>query len=419
MRKTLMIFLVMLMSAGAYADMTYELRGSVREWLKVFASDPNPLSLLETRVKLELLSTLGENTAFKAETYLVYEPINGQALDIDMQEVYIDFYSERIDMRVGKQVIAWGKADELNPTDIINPEEIVNITEEKNIRKKGLTAVKADVKFEDLVFTGICIADFAIHDFPPPGSSWDFFSGQMQQALAAMGITYTPEVIPPENRLDSLQWAFKLSKTMEMLDFSFSYANVWDNLFTPYMASPGEMYFVFYRTQMFALDFAASLFDFGLWFEGAYFYTRDPGGTDDFIKNPYIQYVVGMDYTLPWDLKVNVQFFHEIITMIDSEAERQVEEANISRLGLSLPVQRALSFRIGKNFGEADANSFEIFGIVDLKDGGIMMGPKMVITPEDAVKVEFGVQIFDGRQESIFNLFNLNDEYFVKATYSF
>jgi len=48
-----------------------------------------------------------------------------------------------------------------------------------------------------------------------------------------------------------------------------------------------------------------------------------------------------------------------------------------------------------------------------------MLQPKLVISPEDAFLVEFGMMIFDGDKESIFGRFGNNDQVYLKGTYSF
>ena len=59
----------------------------------------------------------------------------------------MDYYTDFVDIRFGKQLISWGKADEINPTDILNPQILSNITEDKIIRKIGLLSLKTDWKF--------------------------------------------------------------------------------------------------------------------------------------------------------------------------------------------------------------------------------------------------------------------------------
>ncbi len=60
-----------------------------------------------------------------------------------------------------------------------------------------------------------------------------------------------------------------------------------------------------------------------------------------------------------------------------------------------------------------------MFGLYDMKYKGIMLQPKLVISPEAAFLVEFGMIIFDGDEESILGRFNDNDEIYLKGTYSF
>ena len=123
----LSLALIVLFVFSREADaQSYQLRGSLREWVKVFAQSPNELDIVETRLKLELLSAIGENTSFKVKSYSTYGAISGQK-NWNFQEAFIDYYSDLVDVRFGKQVIAWGKADEINPTDILNPQDLSNI----------------------------------------------------------------------------------------------------------------------------------------------------------------------------------------------------------------------------------------------------------------------------------------------------
>lgn len=419
-RIYMVLSLIIVFYFTVIADASYELRGSLREWLKVIVNTPGKVSLLETRLKLELLSILAQDIAFKSRIYTVYSPRVTEELDLNLQEAYIDYYSEIFDIRIGKQIISWGKADELNPTDILNPEDLSNIFDEKSIRKIGIFGIKLDLKLFDTVITGIYVPDIQFHKLPEPGSTWDFFLIGMKK----LGLTTLPDTLYPENRLDTSEWAIKMSKTVENFDFSISFADTLDNFFSIMMkmVSPGifipdKIYYN--RTQMLAADFAASLFDFGIWAEIAYFITKDKYGVDPFIKNPYLQYVFGMDYTLFFDIKVNIQYFREDPTCINDDGERELEKSSISSSGLSIPVKQAVTMRLAKSFGEADANSLEIFCIWDVEEKGMMAGPKILISPIDAFKIEFGAIILDGQENSIFNIFNMNDEVYAKGTYSF
>jgi hypothetical protein len=395
---------------------TYELRGNLREWVKIFNESPNETDLLETRLKLELLSTLGENTAFRAINYYVYDGVQ-KSHDWTFQEAYIDYYSKLLDIRFGKQIIAWGKADEINPTDVLNPQNLANITEDKSVRKIGLLCLKTDWKFSDYVLEGIWKPEFQEMQIPSLNSRWAFFS--------LPGVTELPSPSYPDNELGDTEWALKLSRTFSMYDFSVSYFDGWDNIFTPNLVFNSDTQqieldeLVFHRTKMFGADFAGSIRSVGVWGEFAYFRTEDTEGTDSTIKNPYLQYVVGADYTFGYNITANVQYFQQYITKIDDDAEETSEEDMISKLGIGMPLQQAVSLRIAKKFGEGDVHKLELFGLYDLKHQGMMLQPKLVISPEDALSLEIGTVIYDGDEESIFGRFDANDEVYLKCTYSF
>ena len=74
--------IILFVFSGEADAQSYELRGGLREWVKVFTQSPNELDIAETRLKLELLSTVGENTAFKVKGYGTYEAISKEHLEL-------------------------------------------------------------------------------------------------------------------------------------------------------------------------------------------------------------------------------------------------------------------------------------------------------------------------------------------------
>lgn len=409
------IFIVLPANAQ-WDDSNYELRGNLREWVKAFVASPAELDMAQTQLKLELISTVGANTAFKALTYYNYEGTNKTG-EWNLQQAYVDYYSRHLDVRFGKQTIAWGKADELNPTDILNPQNLANTAEDKSVRKIGLTMLKTDWRYGDFTLTGIWKPEFDYMKIPEPGSRWGFLS------LPESGIL--PEPTLPGGKLSDTEYAFKLARTGALFDFSISYCSAWDHIYTPKLTlDPATQQLqieelCFHRTKMIAADFAGSIASVGVWGEGAFFLTEDDEGTDPEIKNPYLQLIVGTDYTFACDITVNIQYYREEITKIDDDEEKSSERDMISKLGLGLPLDEAISFRVEKSFGFGEAYAAELFGIVDLGDRGMQMGPKFSFKPEDALKVEMGALVFMGDDDSLFGRFDRNDVVYLKCTYSF
>jgi hypothetical protein len=397
-------------------EFNYDIHGNVRQWTGLFVHSPSELAISETKVKFELTSTNGEYAAFRVLSYYTYDALTRSGV-LELKEGYLDYYSSLVDIRFGKQIITWGKADELNPTDVLCPQNMGNILEDKAIRKIGLVFFKTDWNLDFITLTAIWKPEFNYFRLPPLKSRWSFFS--------IPGVLSLPEPLYPDRELKNTEWAFKLSKTIERFDFTISWFDGWDNIFTPEVAiNPVTQELqvnnlVFYRTRMIGADFASVAGSFGFWGEGGFFFTEDNEGTDPNIKNPYAQFVIGADYDFGSNVRLNVQYYQEIITKIDNNAEETSEESIISKLGLNLPIQQAISCRIEKKFGEGDAHRVELLTLYDPKHTGIMLISKLAYSPEDAFVVEIGGALFSGKSPSLFGRFNRNDELYLKGTFSF
>ncbi len=413
--KTLILAVIILHCIPSSAlSQSYDLKGSLREWIKGFTNSPRDIGMLETKAKLELSSAMGEYSALKLKYYYTYDGISKTGTG-NLQEAYLDYYSDMVDVRFGKQIITWGKADELNPTDVLNPQDLSSITEEKSIRKTGLLSLRTDWRLKEWELQLVWKLEYDHMKMPDQNSRWGFFR--------LPGVTELPDPIMPGKQIDDTEWAVKLSRTISMYDFSVSYFDGWDNIFTfvppPQDYSRSEPDLFFYRTKMYAFDFAGSIGSIGFWGEGAYFRTDYNNINIHLVKNPYIQYVLGADYTFMNGLKVNFQYLQEYITKIDSDDERENQESITSKLGVGIPLQQALSCRLEKPFGSGEAHSMEIFTICDLKNSGFLLQPRLTISPEDAFEIQLGTIIYNGDTESLFGRLGRNDEIYLKCTYSF
>ncbi|MDP8206705.1 MAG: hypothetical protein P9L92_08600 [Candidatus Electryonea clarkiae] len=70
-------------------------------------------------------------------------------------------------------------------------------------------------------------------------------------------------------------------------------------------------------------------------------------------------------------------------------------------------------------FGYGEAHSIELFGFYDIKDSGLLLQPKLILSPEDAFEIEMGVILYEGEEESLFGRQEANDQVYLKCTYSF
>ena len=60
-----------------------------------------------------------------------------------IREAYLDLSHGPLDLRIGKQIIAWGRADRINPTDNLTPRDYTLLVPDDDDQRLGTPAVKA------------------------------------------------------------------------------------------------------------------------------------------------------------------------------------------------------------------------------------------------------------------------------------
>jgi hypothetical protein len=72
-------------------------------------------------------------------------------------------------LRIGEQIIAWGRADGINPTDNLTPRDFVVLLPPEEDQRFGTTAIKLDTYLsQELTFTAFASSFFEPAKFPLP-----------------------------------------------------------------------------------------------------------------------------------------------------------------------------------------------------------------------------------------------------------
>ncbi|MFW5684660.1 MAG: DUF1302 family protein [Spirochaetota bacterium] len=74
-----------------------------------------------------------------------FEIGSGADPEVGLREAYLDYYTDFVDLRVGKQIVIWGRADGLAITDIVSPKDLSDflIPDFRELRL-GVIAVSAN-----------------------------------------------------------------------------------------------------------------------------------------------------------------------------------------------------------------------------------------------------------------------------------
>jgi hypothetical protein len=254
--------------------------------------------------------------------------------EAQIREAYVDLYGflfPWLDLRVGRQRIAWGTADRVNPTDNLNPDDLEDIWDFG--RHLGSDALKATCYLSNFTLTGVFIPNFT--PASPPLPEW---AEAFLPALAIPGLKIGQlrnEIILPANNLKSSSLAgLKIASNFRGYDFSLSYVRGRDDL--PLLRDviveniSGDTAdvlarLVYPRMNILGLDMAGALAGVGLWAEAAVFFPERVVGEYVFpvpnlevirqrnvaLRNQaYSKFVLGADYTFPSGIYLNGQFAH-------------------------------------------------------------------------------------------------------------
>lgn len=325
-----------------------------------------------------------------------------------MREAYADYALGSWDFRFGRQIIAWGRADRINPTDNLTPRDFKILVPEDDDNRFGALAAKARYSFGDYSITGVWLPDFRPNHLPFP-----------QQT----GVSYD-EAIPGSHRT----WAAKFERSGKDFDWSVSYYDGFDLNPDISVKSAGptgvNVLLSHHRYRAFGADAATTLGRYGLRGEIAYARTDDSDGNDLFVKNPFMWGVVGVERTFLSYLNLNVQYYFRYVTKWEDPTN--VANPALKDIALTQAVisnqrdktQHGVTFRVSNKWLNETLEG-EIAGIWDVTRGGYLLRPKAIYAINDKWKAVAGYDHYGGSVDSFFGRLEKNRAAYVEMIYGF
>ena len=86
---------------------------------------------------------------------------------LDLREVYVNAYLGPVDLRLGKQIIVWGRADLLNPTNNLTPNDLRIRSPIEDDRRIGNFGARAFVRLAPLRFESVWLPSYVASELPP------------------------------------------------------------------------------------------------------------------------------------------------------------------------------------------------------------------------------------------------------------
>jgi hypothetical protein len=341
-------------------------------------SDGSEISLPFRLFQLELSYSWG---AFdlKTNSALEYRWSTGEN-SFDLREAYLIWYPEFGEVKLGKQIHAWGAADGNNPTDNLNAYDYYYLFLPGAERKIGVVSLSSTIYFGDWQIEGVLIPEHERNRMPY--NEPDF--------------PVAPAFEPQEEQIEvpdqPWEYGFRVRTMVGESDLSWSYFHGYDRglsmagieiIMPPSPDAPPLTvpHFGFRKTEVFGADFVTFPGDLSVRGELAYFNTYsdfDSSWTQSLdSKAKYIQYVMQVEYTGPFDIQFMGQF-------------------------------------IGNKVLEADGEvlDFETFQVIPLTEDNFLpgMGTPFAMFADRALMVTATGNFFDDRLEVLANgFFNLDE----------
>ena len=416
--------------------------GYYQSWTAVRSQKEYDFMLLRNRLRLNTLFDQGMVTGHLSLDIRNDKEDPGSELEILLREAYVNIYFEKVDFRIGKQQVVWGKADGLFINDIVCPLDMrmFLLQEFDNIRM-GLPMFKANVYFDNWALEGVWIPEFEPWKFASAGSDWEFQLGPpdtLPTVIVSPPESYiVPNIIHmgapslPDASLNNSEYGFKFSSFFFGTDISVLFLNGFhdqpaaqldsmnmtqvltsvekiDSYLTPY----------YYRSNMYGFNFSRSLFSMVVRGEMGYFLNRrfpDFGAELLTSESDFFQGMIGLDVSGPYNIGISFQGIQQqIIEHTDSMADKKIYHmASILVRGAFLRETAYITA-----LGILDLNDVE-WQVRDFSKSAGLSRFIFDYSWMDGLTLSFGADIMWGKQNSIFGQFKNNDNLFFKVKYSF
>jgi hypothetical protein len=308
------------------------------------------------------------------------------------REGYLDARAGPLEVRVGKQIIAWGRADRINPTDNLTPRDFTLLVPEDGDQRFGTTGVRATYHAAGTAVTGIVLPTFEPHVIPlrrPPAPST------------------LRERVPDD---PVLQGAVKIERAGGRVDWSLSYfdgIDLFPDLHIERIHASGlDLALRHHRIRVVGADAAAPVGPYTIRGEAAYTFTEHARRGDQ-IKSPFFFLVLGADRTMPGAVYLNVQYLVRVVSDfqdpdgIGDPIRRNVavEQALINdQLD---PVKHAVAVRVSRHWLD-ETLAGELTLVISPNRWDYAVRPKITYAVTDRLKVTAGASLFRGDTVSIF-----------------
>jgi hypothetical protein len=324
--------------------------------------------------------------------------------DLELYEGYISHATPDWDLRLGRQIVRWGKTDQISPADNVNPQDLREFfIPELEERKIPNWMARIRLFPGDVTLEGIFVPFFEENEFDFSGTTWALLGNQPN--------TLRIKESKPGKGLDNADLGLRTSTSLAGWDVAASYLYATEKSprlrFEPANPAGPTLHADYRRQHIWAVEFETTANKFGFRGEGAYF-DKQTLHTEslDSVAKPVTHSVIGVDYVGEQDWYANVQLSHQHVFAYESSI---------------LFLRRDnfyLNGEINREFWRGNTK-LRLRYALDLNDGGSFLTPEAILSYYKNLELTLGANVFFGPTDSLFGRYRDNDQIFCEAKYYF
>ncbi|MBI3778876.1 MAG: hypothetical protein HY274_08200 [Gammaproteobacteria bacterium] len=385
------------------------LGGSLR--LDYFRSSRNlddQTDFIGATTQVKLLPDFSQTVNGKIEARITNPDVgDGGDTHSTLLEAYATARLDNAELRLGRQIVAWGRADGINPTDNLTPHDYTVLLPFEDDQRFGTTALK---------FDWYLTAEHTLTFFTTP-----FF--EPSKFPLAAGTSFRDN--RPARTFANSEAAVKFNKTGGAVDWSVSYFHGYSLLPEIHPLPTGSALELRYpEIDVIGADLARNFGRYGMRAEIAYFQTEDRHGRDPVAVNPYLYAVAGVDRTFLDNLNVNLQLVGRWVqhytdpAAVADPAVRAAATLNAIAFGQQKRTSHGMTARVSNKWFN-DTLEAELLAFVNFERTNSYLRPLVTYAFTDHTKATFGAEFYRGPDDSPFGQFKRNQGAFAEWRYSF
>ena len=321
----------------------------------------------------------------------------GSTVSWELREGYAQTTFGKLDLRVGRQIIVWGRADKVNPTDSWSNRDFALLAPNDDDQRLGVTTLEATWNAGSYRVISLWQPEWRFPVLPIP-----------PQPPGVALVNLAP-------RDPAQQWGVKLDHSGGGMDWSVSLARSLDR--TPDLAVLSEgpqglsLGLAYRPIFVVGSDAAMPFGKFGLRAEVAYSRTENPDGTDPLTQRPNVFAVLGVERTFEGVLNINAQYlyrrtfnFVSPFLIPNPDTRLLAEQVDLLSNQLAADMQGA-SLRINYKAWNETLET-EVAAAAWFKRGDSAIRPKVTYAFSDHLKGVIGGELYRGPRQSFFGQLN-------------